>query len=352
MRRLPVLLALVGLVAVASPAVGTRSDPLIESQWGLAQVRAPFAWDTTQGRGVLVGIVDTGIDFDHPDLRHNVVPGRTFLSCGPQGCGDGHWLSGQPGNPATARPSVHGTHVAGIVGAGQADGVGIAGVAPEARLLAVKVLDDDGGTWEDVAWGIRYAVDRGARVVNLSLGASLVGAQALTVAAELTGGSDPIIEAVRYAADRGGLVVAAAGNSSTPLCGTPAVIGGVLCVRATDPRQAPSWYSNTATKPDGLALAAPGGGGLFCNEGVLSTVPTSSPLSWCGAPRGYDYLSGTSMAAPHVAGVAALLAAEGRSRDDILAALTSTARDPVTGARGVANPVLGYGIVDAEAAVG
>jgi subtilisin family serine protease len=122
-------------------------------------------------------------------------------------------------------------------------------------------------------------------------------------------------------------------------------------VRATTRQETPSYFSNGGVKPDGNVVSAPGGGG--CEDGVLSTVPTTwaSPEWGCPAPPGYAYLNGTSMAAPHAAGVAALLAAQGRTRDQIVAVLTGTARDPATGERGRHDPLLGYGIVDAEAAV-
>ena len=182
-------------------------------------------------------------------------------------------------------------------------------------------------------------------MVNLSLGA-LPGVQAL----ELTGVESTVTEAIAYAAENGVLVVAAAGNESFPLCASPSFNPCAICVTATDSNDAPAWYSNDAVKPDMEAVAAPGGQGLlFCEEDVVSTVPVGTGSEACGESD-YDYYAGTSMAAPHVAGVAALLYAQGRSYENVKEALISTARQPLLGT-GLYSPDYGHGIVDAEAAV-
>ncbi|MPZ72724.1 MAG: S8 family serine peptidase, partial [Nitriliruptorales bacterium] len=137
-----------------------------------------------------------------------------------------------------------------------------------------------------------------------------------------------------------------------PLCASPAFNDGALCVGATDSFEAKAWYSNLTVKPDLLAVAAPGGqGALLCEEDVVSTVPPGTETVCGDDTVGYDYYAGTSMAAPHVSGVAALLSAQGRTNAQIYDVLTSTARMPLTGARGVYDPAYGYGIVDAAAAV-
>ncbi len=339
------LLAVTGLLTNSTTSRAATSDPLWAEQWGLTQIRAEGAWAHSRGAGVLVAIVDSGIDLSHPDLATKVESGSTYLGCGTQGCGNGDWLSGPTERRGSASP--HGTHVAGIVGAATGNGRGMAAVAPDAKLLAVKVLDEEGGSFSDIGLGIRYAADRGAKVINLSLGA-LPGVQALTV----TGFVGDVTGAISYANGKGAVVVAAAGNEAVPLCDTPGFDPGVVCVAATDKRDAHSFYSNFAVRPDLVAVSAPGGSGLpVCGEDVVSSVPSGSITNPCRYPAGYDELAGTSMAAPHVSGVAALLAAQGRSRAGVIRALTSTARHPGIGLRGIYEPVYGYGIVDAKAAV-
>jgi subtilisin family serine protease len=344
---LVVVLILITALSGATVAQAAPNDPLYSKQWGPQQVRAEQAWARSRGTGVVIAIVDSGVDLDHPDLGTKMLTGKTFLDCGKAGCGNGDWQSGPKDRRKLASP--HGTHVAGIAAAVTGNGKGIAGVAPDAKLLPVKVLDEDGGSFEDIALGIRYAADRGAKVINLSLGA-LPGVQALT----FTGVITDVTEAIAYANGKGAVVVAAAGNEAAPLCDTPGFDPGALCVAATDRREAHSFYSNFGVNPELLAVSAPGGSGLpLCGEDIVSTVPAGAGATYCGYPRSKDYdeYAGTSMATPHVAGVAALLVAQGRSRDATLSAITSTARNPGTNVRGVYDPVFGYGIVDAAAAV-
>ena len=334
-------------LAAAAPAAAAPDDPFYATQWGPPQVRAEQAWSVSDGAGTIIGVVDSGVDFDHPDLAGKLLRGATFLDCGPTSCGNGDWESGPAERQAVK--STHGTHVSGIAAAATGNGVGIAGVAPGAGVLPVKALDEDGGSFEDIGSGIRYAVDHGASVVNLSLGA-LPGVQALT----FTGVISDVQEAISYARERGVVVVAAAGNDFvSPLCGTPAFDAGALCVVSTDKREARSAFSNFALNQELDAVAAPGGSlAPVCGEDVLSTVPLGmGTATACGYGADYDEYAGTSMATPHVAGVAALLAAQGRTDENVMTALETTARHPGTGLRGVFDQVYGYGIVDAEAAV-
>ncbi|HEU4514686.1 MAG TPA: S8 family peptidase [Nocardioidaceae bacterium] len=343
-QRIGALAAGLGLLAaatLAAPANAATNDPLRTQQWGLDQIHAEEAWTASTGAGTVVAVVDSGVDLTHPDLKANLVPGATFIECDPS-CGDGDWRGPDGvGNDLDE----HGTHVSGIIAAVTDNGIGVAGTAPDAKIMPIKALEEGSGSFEDIANGIRYAVDHGADVVNLSLGA-LPGLQALTI----TGVEATVTEAIAYATDNGVLVVAAAGNESFPVCDTPSFEPGALCVTSTDRQELPSWFSNGAVKPDLMAVAAPGGAGLvFCEDDIVSTVPLGTGNPTCGETD-YDYYAGTSMATPHVAGVGALLAAQGRTLDNIKAALTDTARTPGVGT-GVWTTSYGHGIVDAAAAV-
>jgi subtilisin family serine protease len=333
------------LLAVTAPAASAATnDPLYARQWGLQQVRAEQAWATSTGSGAVVAVVDTGVDLSHPDLQGQLVPGATFTGC-PQTqrpCGDGDHL----GPDGTNDGDEHGTHVAGIVAAAAGNGIGVAGVAPDAKIMPVKVLEAGSGSSEDIADGIRWAADHGADVVNLSLG-SLPGGQALSI----TGLDAAMADAIAYARSRGVLTVAAAGNSATPLCSDPAFTADAVCVASTDRGELKSWFSELPVKPDLKAVAAPGGAGLVsCDDDIWSTVPSGTGSTACDQGD-YDAYAGTSMATPHVAGVAALLVAQGRGVDAVEGALLGTARQPLLGVRGTYTPVYGYGIVDAQAAV-
>jgi type VII secretion-associated serine protease mycosin len=254
-------------VAIAPHVRAAANDPLLAQQWGIFAIGADRVWATTTGIGVIVAVVDSGSG-PHPDLAENLLPGRSFFGL----------VESQDGSDIDA--SGHGTHVAGIIASAANNGIGGSGVAPNAQLLPIKVLDQAGqGDARDVAAGVRYAADNGAKVINLSLGGA-------TESSSLT-------QAITYANDKGALVVAAAGNGgANDKPKWPASLDLTLAVTAVD-------QSNGATSFDQrgeyIDIAAPG-------TGIVSTVKGD-----------YGASSGTSMAAGFVAGAAALLfAAEPR----------------------------------------
>ncbi len=282
------------------------NDPFYATnQYGPQLIGVEQAWELTQGDpDVLVAVVDTGADFDHPDLAGKLVPGWDFVN--------------NDADPSD--DNGHGTHVAGIIAAATDNGVGIAGVGFNTRVLVVKVLNERGsGFYSTIAQGIVYAVDEGARVINLSLRGTLP--------------SNVLADAVNYAVRRGVLVVAAAGNDGQSAPVYPAAYPDVLAVAATDWNDERWSLSNFG---DYVDLAAPG-------VAILST-------DWTGGVGPYAMRSGTSMAAPHVAGVAALMLAvnPALTAEAVTELLTSTARD--LGAPGW-DPYYGYGRVDAARAV-
>ena len=345
------LLAVALLAACASPAGAAQGDPFFAQQYALTQLHAPQAWPLTQGKGVVVAVVDSGVDLGHPDFRGRLVPGATFLRCGERPCGNGDWRSG----PAYRRADAygHGTHVAGAIVAGRNNGYGIVGVAPQAKVMPLKITDRQGNSSEhDIALAITWAVAHGADVINLSLG--------------FPSDATEFIAAAKYAVERGLVVVASAGNRSEPTCLVPASVPDVLCVTATDRNEAPAGYSSGGVKEGLRSVAAPGGAGLpssvvvvplpavpvpACEERILSTWPRGDAgVGRCPGEGGYRYLSGTSLSSPHVAGVAALLLAQGRSAARTVEILLATARTPGVGP-GAWTPQYGHGIVDAAAAV-
>ena len=339
--------AIATAIALGAPAAAQAApnDPFYDLQWGQQQLHTEAAWTKSTGAGSTIAIVDSGVDLSHPDLAGKIAGGATFAGCAdqPNGCGNGDWESGPP---ETGAGDPHGTHVAGIAAAATDNGIGVAGTAPDASLLAVKVLGEEGGSFEEIAAGIRWSADQGADVINLSLGA-LPGVQAL----EITGVIADARDAIAYAREKGSVVVIAAGNEFASLCASPSFNDGALCVTSTDRNELKSSFSNFGVKPDMHVVAGPGGAGLLaCEDDIISTVPPAAENGACEENEGYDYYAGTSMATTHVSGVAALLTAQGRDDDETIDVLEQTARKPGAGAVGVPDPIYGYGIVDAEAA--
>src|SRR6478672_10734448 len=142
-----------------APTASSPNDPLLGRQWGLDQIKAPGAWSRgALGAGATIAVVDTGVDLGHPDLRSKLLPGVDLVS--DETC-----------TPGAQDLNGHGTHVAGIAAAATNNGIGVAGTAPQAKILPVRVLDSTGsGTAADIDAGIRWAADHGAQVINLSLG--------------------------------------------------------------------------------------------------------------------------------------------------------------------------------------
>jgi serine protease len=309
--RLIVLAVL--FVLLAPVAALAANDPRRAEQWNLDLIESDAAHATATGTGAVIAVVDTGVAAGHPDLAGQILPGHDFVQDDD---------TPQDGNG-------HGSHVSGIALAVTGNGVGISSVAPGAKLLPVRVLGDDGGgDSADVAAGIDWARTHGADVINLSLGSEvpIIGAM----------GGDEIDAAIRRALGAGIVVVAAAGNNGVPVCEQPAASEGLLCVGAIDKREQRSFFSSFG---QGLGVVAPGGSGLPAGgENILSTVP----------PDGYEEIAGTSQAAPHVSGVAALLVGKGLSGQAVVRRILDTATD--LGPAGE-DPQYGHGLVNARAAV-
>jgi subtilisin family serine protease len=324
----PSALAVLLVVALIAPALAATNDTYRARQWGLDKINAEAAWAVTNGTGAVIAVVDTGADMGHPDLQANLLS-------------TGHDFVANDNNPQDENG--HGTHVSGIAAAVTNNGIGVAGTAPGAKILPVRVLDADGsGSTDDVALGIRYAADNGADVINLSLGL-LSGVDKV---AKLIGQLDPVYDAIDYAWGKGVVVVIAAGNDSVPLCAEPSAHPQALCVGATDQSDMRSFFSNSDATLSSKYLVAPGGGGTSCAGDIFSTYLRSAE-SFCSTEAGYDALAGTSMATPFVAGVAALLAAKGDTNQQIVNCIIATTDDLGVPGR---DPLFGYGRLNAQRA--
>lgn len=323
---------------------GEPDDPVFRQglQWSLDRTGVPTAWAASRGAGTTIAIVDSGADLAHEDLAGKVV---AQVSC-----------IGADGDPARCSgrgqdDNGHGTHVSAIAAATTGNGRGIAGVAPDARLMIVKVLSspcDDGdcsatGEASDVAAGVRWAADRGADVINLSLGGGPV--QGVLGCA--------FCDAVEYAWAKGSVPVIAAGNDS----GLPAGFSDehAVIVTATTRDDARASYSNASSgllRSARWPVAAPGGEGEARPEDCATGGQPRGVLSayWVpGQRNAYACLAGTSMAAPHVSGALALLLAQGRTPQQAVDRLLATAVDLGPPGR---DDQFGMGRIDVARAVG
>ena len=330
-------------VAYAEPnyiahAFMVPNDPYYSYQWNFdnpvyAGIHMQNAWDISNGAGVIVAVIDTGVAYENyyqsfrnryylaPDLANtSFVAGYDFVN------NDSH-----PNDD-----NGHGTHVTGTIAQSTNNNLGVAGIAYLAKIMPIKVLNNNGsGTYADVADGIRWAADHGAKIINLSLG-----------------GSSPasyLEDAVAYAYNKGVTIAAASGNDGSSSVSYPAAYDNyVIAVGATRYDETRASYSNYGSSID---LVAPGGdlnvdqNGDGYGDGILQQTFSRTTNNW-----GYYFYQGTSMAAPHVAGVAALVISKGIaiSPAQVMAVLESTADD--LGASGRDN-VYGYGLVNAASAL-
>ncbi len=330
----------------------TPNDSFYPLQWHYPLINLPQAWDITTGdNSVVVAVIDTGAILSHPDLQGRLVQGYDFV-LDPSNALDGDGIDDNPADPGgsllSGRSVFHGTHVAGTIGAASNNISGVSGVSWGASIMPLRALGAQGGTSYDVMQAVRYAAglenDSGtvpaqrADVINLSLGgyASSLAEQQL----------------VTEARNAGVIIVAAAGNDNSSAPFYPASYNGVVSVSAVDISRGKAPYSNFGSAID---VAAPGGNssqdinGDGNPDGVLSTAGDESSGS---IQPDYRFLNGTSMAAPHVAGVAALMKTVNPGLtpaifDNLLASGQLTED---LGAPG-RDDVFGHGLIDAHRAV-
>lgn len=328
------------------------NDPFYNIQWHYAAINLPAAWDITTGSpNVIVAVIDTGILSQHPDLVGQQVAGYDFIS-DPANAGDGNGIDPDPEDAGDGSvggtSSFHGTHVAGTISAATDNTAGVAGVSWQSKIMPVRALGKQGGASFDIIQAIRFAAGlpndsntlppKHADIINMSIGGPS------SSAAEQN--------AIDDARAQGVIVIASAGNSASSTPSYPASYNGVISVSATDISNQPAFYSNFGPTID---VAAPGGdprtdvNGDGVGDGVLSTWADDSSGS---VVLGYGILAGTSMSAPHVSGVAALMKAVDPAltpaQFDLL--LTSSMITDDLGAPGRDN-VFGYGLINARKAV-
>jgi subtilisin family serine protease len=324
-------LCVLSTLAFAAPALAAAApDPMLPNQWALADpgaVGAAEAWTQSTGAGVLVAVLDSGLQLDHPDLAANVwtnpgeVAGNGIDDDRDGVVDDVHGANMFDLSANVDDDNGHGTHVAGIVAARHGNGTGGSGLAPNAKILPVKVLDSDmSGTTETLAMGIRYAVDRGAKILNVS-----VNTDAAT---------ETVKSAVRYAGEHGAIVVASAGNNGRDIDRSPSFPASLAD---------PAVFSVGAVNPDGLLWS-------LSNTGLQSVdiaAPGDHIVSTARASA-YQSRTGTSAAAPFVSATLALLSS---ARPDLPMSELRAAISATTHNTSALSAVLGGGRLDAGAAM-
>jgi subtilisin family serine protease len=298
------------LMACVSQASAT-SDPLWSQQYGPVQIGAPTAWQKSTGKGVKVAVVDSGIDMEHPDLQKNLDKADSHdFSCNDDNADDDATVKDGEGKDIKG----HGTHVAGTIAATANNNIGVAGVAPDAKIMALKVFKstaacgDQSGLFSTVVTdAIDWAVSHGARVINLSLDEH-IDAGAFTALYSTIDGR------CRAAFNKGALCVIAAGNAGQGRKSGYSYDIPALIVTANDSQGAHASFGQDADTMWGVS--APG-------VAVLNTWPIDDP-----AHNGYNSIQGTSMAAPHVSGAAAVLFGMGMDARKVAETLVKTAGPP------------------------
>ena len=305
------------LLLAQPAAAGGRADELRSQQWGLDQIHADGAWRVTQGKGVIVAVLDTGVDAKHPDFNGRVLPGVDLL--------DSH------GNADTDTAG-HGTGIASIIAAGRGNG-GMVGVAPQALILPIRVING-AADLNVLPAAIDLAVARHAAVISISIG--LIAP--IEPAAEASGLFAQIQAAIDRAYAKGVVTIAAAGNNSAPYCTDPAALSHVVCVGGVDENRQHVYYSHIDVAERSSLVVAP----------AMANLPLSQPNVIATPGGGYGYESGTSFAAPTVSGVAALLAARGYHGQRLIDRLLAPCTDLGLPGR---DGIYGYGEIDAAAAL-
>lgn len=337
----------------ASSASTSLNDPLSSSQWHYGAVNLPRAWEALGNFGskdVVVAVLDTGVLVNHPDLKDNLIVGYDFYDDKPGG--------DDPGDKAInngQRSSFHGTHVAGTIAASANNGAGGSGVAPNVTILPVRVLGNGGGSVADIISGVCYA----AKLDNTSAGLNGIckntntAINAVDIINLSLGGPDrSAIEEQLYSAvaDQDIIVIAAAGNEASTAPFYPAAYQDVISVAALSQTLELASYSNYGNSAQGskIDVAAPGGD-FSVDDGVLSTLGDDGSGTIIAT---YGSQQGTSMAAPHVAGIAALMksAKPSLTPAEFLSYLHSGDLTQDLGPQGV-DEIFGYGLINAEKAV-